>query len=201
MTLGSSSSQQRADERYVFQTTHPALGQTIAFRPVSLEDDFERLYAWHQEPHVIPYWKLNISREKYREHLEAFLADQHQTLYIGCLDGEPMSYFEAYWAKDDLLGRYYEADAHDQGVHLLIGPPEFLGRGLALPLLQALTRFLLLHEPTARIVAEPDVRNAKMRHIFRKCGFDFVQEVVLPDKTAALMIGQRGDLERGWQHG
>ncbi|MBO8164005.1 MAG: acetyltransferase [Brevibacillus sp.] len=187
-------------ESYPFQTNDPRIGKTIAFRKVSLEQDFERLYAWHHEPHVIPYWNLNVSREKYLAHLEAFLANPNQTLYIGMLDGVPMSYFEAYWVKGDIIGEYYDAHPADQGIHLLIGPPEYVGKGYALPLLQAMVRFLLKHAETEKIVAEPDIRNKKMIHIFEKCGFTFQKEVPLPDKTGALMFCSRQDFFRSWDH-
>ncbi|WP_141335668.1 GNAT family N-acetyltransferase [Paenibacillus sp.] len=178
------------------------IGRTISFRPVTMEHDLLRLHAWHQEPHVVPFWQLQIPLDAYRNHLERFLADPHQTLCIGLLDGEPMSYFESYWAASDLIGQYYEAAPEDQGVHLLIGPPNYLGQGYALPLLLALVRLQFLNPGTIRIVAEPDIRNAKMRHIFEKCGFRFQRQVQLPDKTAALMLCEREifealDRERG----
>lgn len=176
-------------ERAIYQDQ--AIGKTISFRPVELERDLQMLHSWHQQPHVVPFWQLNISLDAYRSHLERFLADTHHTLCIGELDGEPMSYFESYWAESDVIGPYYEAAPYDQGVHLLIGPPSFLGRGYALPLLKALARMQFLQPETKRIVAEPDIRNAKMHHIFEKCGFRFQHEVQLPDKKAALMLCER----------
>ncbi|MBW7474903.1 acetyltransferase [Paenibacillus oenotherae] len=170
---------------------------TVGFRPVSIEDDLDRLHDWQQQEHVIPYWKLNIPLAQYRDHLTQFLADSHQALYIGLLDGKPMSYFESYWAEPDIIGRYYEAEPADQGIHLLIGPPEYLGKGLAAPLLQALMRFQFQHAATKKIVAEPDVRNARMIHIFSKCGFRFQKEVALPDKTGALMFAYRDEWNDG----
>lgn len=173
----------------------PMIGKTITFRPVDLERDLLMLHSWHQEPHVVPFWQLNISLGAYQSHLERFLADSHHTLCIGELDGEPMSYFESYWAETDVIGPYYEVAPHDQGVHLLIGPPSYLGRGYALPLLKALVRVQFLHSQTKRIVAEPDIRNAKMQHIFEQCGFRLQQEVQLPDKKAALMLCEREAFE------
>ncbi|WP_318153748.1 GNAT family N-acetyltransferase [Paenibacillus vietnamensis] len=171
------------------------MGKTISFRPVTMKDDLLRLHAWHQEPHVVPFWQLNLPLDAYRSHLERFLADTHHTLCMGELDGVPMSYFESYWSESDIIGRYYDVEEGDQGVHLLIGPPEYLGQGYAQPLLMALMRVQFLHEETRRIVAEPDIRNAKMRHIFEKCGFRFQREVHLPDKTAALMLCERETFE------
>jgi acetyl CoA:N6-hydroxylysine acetyl transferase len=49
---------------------------------------------------------------------------------------------------------------------------------------------------TARIVAEPDSRNAKMIHVFKKCGFVPQKELNLPDKQALFLICTREDFER-----
>ncbi|MDA8354633.1 MAG: GNAT family N-acetyltransferase [Firmicutes bacterium] len=184
-----------------FSRVHPAIGRRISFRRVELERDLDRLHRWHHEPHVIPFWNLNISLEKYRQHLTSFLADTHQSLHIGMLDGTPMSYWETYWAKDDILGNYYDWHPEDQGVHLLIGPPSFLGKGYALPLLQTITHWLFQHEPTEKVVAEPDVRNAKMIHIFEKCGFRFQREIDLPDKRAALLFCSRESFNNPFDKG
>lgn len=173
----------------------PTIGRTISFRPVDLERDLFMLHSWQQEPHVVPFWQLNISLDAYRSHLERFLADPHHTLCIGELDGVPVSYFESYWAESDVIGPYYEVAPNDQGVHLLIGPPSYLGRGFALPLLKVLVRVQFMYPGTKRIVAEPDIRNVKMQYIFGKCGFRFGQEVQLPDKKAALMLCEREAFE------
>jgi acetyl CoA:N6-hydroxylysine acetyl transferase len=44
---------------------------------------------------------------------------------------------------------------------------------------------------TRRVVAEPDVRNLRMIHVFEQCGFRRAGELDLPDKRAALMIHER----------
>ncbi|WP_206186547.1 GNAT family N-acetyltransferase [Thermoflavimicrobium daqui] len=185
----------------LFQRYDSSIGKTISFRQVQLEEDLDRLHQWMHEPHVIPFWNLAIPREQYREHLCKFLADSHQTLYIGSLDGVPMSYWETYWAKDDILGKFYDFHPEDQGIHLLIGPPSFLGKGYIYPLLQTMTYHLFQHPQTEKIVAEPDIRNKKMIYVFQKCGFEFQKEIDLPDKRAALMYCYREPFLRSVSHG
>ncbi len=163
----------------------------IVFRRVTLEKDLNRLHHWHHQPHVIPFWNQNFSETAYKDHLKKLLADKHQTLYIGYLNNVPMSYWEAYWAKDDLIANYYDAEKEDQGIHLLLGPEEYLGKGLALPQLRAMIAFQFKHKKTEKVVAEPDVRNKKMIHIFEKCGFKPKKEIELPDKRGLLMFCHR----------
>lgn len=185
-------------QKYPFERYDAVIKKTISFRRVSIEGDLERLHSWMHEQHVIPFWKLNISLEQYIAHLQKFLQDDHQTLLIGELDGMPMSYWESYWVSGDIIGNYYEFDEYDQGIHLLIGPREFLGKGLIYPLLMTILHKKFQVLETQKIIAEPDIRNEKMIHVFKKCGFQPVKEVELPDKTGLLMICERKEFERRW---
>ncbi|MGD7008850.1 GNAT family N-acetyltransferase [Metabacillus sp. 84] len=172
----------------------------ISFRPVEYERDFQRIFKWMHKEHVIPYWKLNMPEEDFRKHLQQALSDSHQTLSIGMLNGEPVSYWETYWVKGDAVGKTYEYEEWDQGVHLLIGEEKYLGKGLALPMLRAAAARLLEVPETGKIIAEPDIRNEKMIHIFEKCGFEAVGPIQLPDKTGLLMFCSREEFERRWNH-
>ena len=175
---------------YSYQTWDSTINKFITFRPVDLED-LPLIHNWMNQPHVIPFWDLAYDMERMQQHLQKALADPHQTLYIGLLDDVPMSYWESYWATDDIVARYYPAHPADQGIHLLIGSPEFLVKGYDLPLLRAMTFFQFQHSETLKIVTEPDSRNYKMIHVFKRCGFEFQTEIELPDKKAALMFCKR----------
>jgi acetyl CoA:N6-hydroxylysine acetyl transferase len=183
---------------FTFSMVDPGSGKTIAFRPVTVKEDLHRLHNWMNKSHVVPFWGLDDPLEQYRRHLLKALADTHQTLYIGLIDGEPMSYWESYWVKDDVIGKYYDYHPADQGVHLLIGPENYTGKGYALPLLRAMVTFQFQVQETDLVVAEPDIRNEKMIHIFKKCGFEAQKPVDLPDKTGLLMFCRRAVFERKW---
>jgi RimJ/RimL family protein N-acetyltransferase len=172
--------------------------KTISFRQVNGKQDLDMLYRWMHEPHVIPFWNLAISYNAYKKHLQQFLNEPHQMLHIGSINEVPMSYWETYWAQEDIIGKTYQVDPFDQGVHLLFGPPSYLGKGYALPLLKTMVYRLFLYEKTKRVVAEPDIRNEKMIHIFKKCGFEMQTIVELPDKQAALMFCYREPFLRRW---
>ncbi|OYD56819.1 GNAT family N-acetyltransferase [Fictibacillus aquaticus] len=174
------------------------MGKTISFVKVELERDAAMLHEWQQQPYVIPFWKLDIPFEAYVKHLEKFLADTHQTLYLGLIDGVPMSYWEAYWVKGDVVEDTYDYHPHDQGIHLLIGEEAYLGKGYALPMLRAMVAFQFLSKKTEKVIAEPDITNDKMIHVFETCGFEKVKPIQLPDKTGMLMFCHRETFERRW---
>ncbi|WP_428841956.1 GNAT family N-acetyltransferase [Halobacillus naozhouensis] len=174
------------------------MNQSIAFRPIELEKDFPFIMKWMHQEHVIPFWQLNISEEALFKHMEKNVSDQHQRTYIGLLDGEPMSYWESYWVKGDVVEGSYQAEPFDQGIHLLIGEKEYLGKGLALRLLKAMVKFQFRYQDTQKVIAEPDCRNARMIHVFEKCGFEKIKPIQLPDKKAMLMFCEREVFEKRW---
>ncbi|HEX3214495.1 MAG TPA: GNAT family N-acetyltransferase [Actinomycetota bacterium] len=175
----------------VFEAVLPG-GELASFRALDPDGDLELVHGWMHQPHVVPYWQLDVDRAELGGYLRRAAADDHQTVLVGSLDGEPVSYWECYWAARDPLAGHYPAEPADQGVHLLIGPPERTGRGLGRRLLEAVVAWQLGREPaTRRVVAEPDVRNLRMIHVFEQCGFRRAGELELPDKRAALMIHER----------
>ncbi|ELY79245.1 GNAT family N-acetyltransferase [Natrinema pallidum] len=183
---------------YDFEYYDETIDCHIGFRPVSLERDLGRLHAWLGSEHVKPYWDLDEPLPTFRETLREKLADDHQTLYVGCLDHVPMSYWERYWAAADDVAAYYDAEPADQGIHLLIGPEAYLGEGYAVPLLRAMVALQFRHPETDRIVAEPDARNEAVLATANRCGFEPRREFEFreADKTATLAVCTRERFER-----
>nr|WP_202412402.1 GNAT family N-acetyltransferase [Halobacillus litoralis] len=180
-----------------FEVYDDTIQRTIAFRKARI-DDIALVHKWMNEDHVHPFWQLNFPFERFEKHYRKALLDTHQTLYLGMIDGEVMSYWEAYWVQGDVLENAYSPKAYDQGIHLLIGEKDYLGSGFALPLLRAMVRFQFQHEATTKVVAEPDIRNDKMIHIFERCGFAPIAPIRLPDKEAQLMFCERETFEKRW---
>jgi RimJ/RimL family protein N-acetyltransferase len=167
-------------------------GANARFRRLDPRDDLDLVHGWMHQPHVVPFWHLDVPRAELRAYLEGLADDPHVEPLIGCVDGVPASYWELYWAAQDPLAGHYPAGDHDQGVHLLVGPPELTGQGLGRRLLEAVVGWQLDREPrTRRIVAEPDIRNARMIHVFERCGFLREGDLELPQKRAALMVRHR----------
>ena len=107
------------------------------------------------------------------------------------LDGEPMSYWEVYQADQDPLAAYYSARRGDVGVHVLIGPGAYRGRGVGTTLIRAVADWALSRTASSRVVAEPDLRNERSIRAFTNAGFEPRGVLDLPDKQAMLMVYDR----------
>ncbi|WP_135306121.1 GNAT family N-acetyltransferase [Haloarcula amylovorans] len=182
---------------YDYQTYDRHIGKQISLRPATVERDLGRLHRWLGSNHVKPYWQLDLPLPQFREALSSKVASDHLTPYIGSLNHVPMSYWECYWAAEDDVANHYDVAPHDQGVHLLLGPEEYLGQGYALSLLRAVVAMQFRHPETHRIIAEPDARNEKAVHIFEQCGFEAETEFHFDEaeKDAVLLVCERERFE------
>ncbi|MFF8773868.1 GNAT family N-acetyltransferase [Kitasatospora sp. NPDC015120] len=171
----------------------PTAAGEFRLRGVRLPADLALLTGWMNDPEVAAFWELAGPPAVTERHLRGQLdGDGHSRPCLGLLDGTPMSYWEVYRADLDPLAAHYPALPHDTGLHLLLGPAGSRGRGLGTTLLAALADRLLRERPRcARVVAEPDVRNRRSVHAFRRAGFRLAAELDLPGKRAALMVRDR----------
>lgn len=161
--------------------------------PVRVERDLRLLTPWMNDPAVAAFWELSGPPAVTENHLRAQLdGDGRSVPCIGVLDGTPMSYWEIYRADLDPLARHYPARPRDCGLHLLLGTVGDRGRGLGSILLRAVADLVLDETPaSARVLAEPDLRNIPSVTAFLNAGFRFSAEVDLPTKRAALMVRDR----------
>jgi RimJ/RimL family protein N-acetyltransferase len=182
----------KPDTAFAYSRHDADIGRTISFRLLEKGRDLNLLWHWMNQPHVVAQWKMAKPIEDIAAYIDANLADPHQDPYIGLIDGTPMSYFEAYWAKDDILGRHYPADEKDRGWHMLVGEPAFFGHGFAPAVIRAFTRFLFLDDPaTLKVVGEPSVKARRLLRYAPVCAFEEQGEIDLPDKRAKLMFCHR----------
>ncbi|OIV35698.1 hypothetical protein BIV57_20275 [Mangrovactinospora gilvigrisea] len=166
---------------------------SLALRPVDRVHDLPLLTAWMNDPDVDAWWNLAGPPSRTDDHLRAQYAAGHVTPCMVLLGGAPSGYAELYRADLDPLATHYPTRPHDLGIHVLLGAGEHRDRGLGTRLLAATADALLAGDPLAtRVLAEPDVRNTRSVAAFARAGFVRSATLELPDKTAALMIRNRG---------
>ena len=170
----------------------PQLGTTLSFRAIDRRHDLGLFHGWMNQKRVAFYWELAQSEAELDRYLADQEADPHLFGVIGSFDDVPVGYFEFYWAKEDRLGPYYDAEDFDRGWHGLIGNVEHLGRPKTLAWFRAITHYLFLDEPrTRRIMGEPRATHRKMLSSCADAAYETLKEFDFPHKRAALVCCER----------
>jgi len=126
--------------------------------------DVELLHKWMNDKRVAEFWGEAGPQSHQQEFLEKALSHKHSFPVIGCWDGKPFGYFEIYWVKEDILGKYLggEVDDYDRGLHCLVGEQEFRGPHRVKLWLSALVHFCWMADlRTNTVMLEPRVDNTK----------------------------------------
>lgn len=171
----------------VYQRFIPWLQQTLTFRTVDLERDLPVVNRWMNDPVVAHFWQEEGDLARHRAYLEALAGDPRVLPLIGCFDGDPFGYFEAYWAKEDRIAPFCDAQDFDRGWHALVGEARFRGAPWLTAWMPSMSHYLLLDDcRTQRLVIEPRADNDKMIRSLARCGYALLKEFDFPHKRALL---------------
>ena len=109
-------------------------------------------------------------------------------------EDRPLAYLEVYRTPRDVVGRHYDADPYDLGIHLAIGELGNTGRGLGRALVTAVALGLSAADPRVRkVLADPDERHRIARRMFDAAGFASLGVRDLGHKRAALVFYDLSD--------
>lgn len=185
----------------VYQRHISWLNCTLSFRVVDIEQDLKRFNRWMNDPVVAQFWQEEGDLASHHAYLKGIAADPHVIGLIGCFDEEAFGYFEVYWAKENRLAPFYDADDFDRGWHVLIGESAFRGKPFVTAWLPSISHYLFLDDcRTRRIVIEPRADNHKMIRNLAKGGYANLKEFDFPHKRAMLgmLLRERFFSERLW---
>lgn len=178
----------------------PWLGGVFSLDVATL-NDLPEVHSWMNSPRVDEFWHEAGDKDKHRRYLENMFSDAHIMPLIGRFDGRAFSYFEVYWAKEDIVGSFCDADDYDRGCHVIVGEDARRGRDWFTAWLPSLLHYMFLDDPrTERIVQEPSSSHHRQLRNLQKSGFSRIKSVDLPTKHAAIMTitRQRFFSDRLW---
>ncbi len=163
-------------------------GRNFSYRRINL-DDLDLFHSWHHLDHVKEFWELNISKSELKKYIEKTLNSPFKLPFIFELDGKPVGYYEVYWAYEDRIAPYGDAEKYDRGLHLLIGEKKYLKTRVVYDSMLFVSQYLLENHPkTLRVLGEPRADN---KNILKFCealpGWKFIKEFDFPHKRAALL--------------
>ena len=178
----------------------PWLGGTLAFDVATL-GDLPNVHRWMNDPRVNEFWREAGDEARHRRYLEGMFADPHIIPLIGRFEEKAFSYFEIYWAKEDLIGTFCDAGDYDRGCHVIVGEDAFRGREWFTAWLPSLVHLMFLDDArTERIVQEPQADHHRQLRNLQRSGFSHIKTVDFPTKRAAIVSisRQRFFSERLW---
>lgn len=165
-------------------------GLTFTLRPFNLEKDLELVHEWFHREHTIPFWAMNLPLKE----LEAFYinleASDYSHAFIGELNGEPLFTTEYYWAMRDLVGKYYQSEPDDYGMHICIAPAEREKRH-SLAVIRTILDYLFAQPQVGRCIGESHRDNKAALGLFKKVGYELQRVIDLPNKPANLTFLSR----------
>lgn len=167
----------------------PWLDRTLTLRAAEVEADLPLLHRWMNDPDVAYFWNEEGDEEKHRAYLQGLVDDPHMLPLIAAFDDTPFGYFEVYWARENRIAPFYDAQDHDRGWHVLIGEPAFRGKAFLTAWFPAIQHFQFLDDPrTQRIVGEPRADHVRQIANLDKAGFSKIKEFDFPHKRAMLVM-------------
>ncbi|MGW0607227.1 GNAT family N-acetyltransferase [Streptomyces sp. NPDC002640] len=175
----------------------PGFG-TVAFRVLDPERDAAVVHRWVNDERARFWGMVGHTVEQVRD-VYAFV-DSLEThhAYLIEHDGRPAGLLQTYDPEHDPLGEHYAVRPGDFGIHFLFAPPATAPRsGHGGSLFGAVLDFVWSDPAHLRVVAEPDVRNARSRRRLRLAGFSEGAEVALDHKRACLYFLERGRTPAG----
>lgn len=166
---------------------------TFSVRPVDPAADAALLHSWVSQERA-RFWGMVGKSVEEVEEIYGYIHDQpHLAAYLVSHDDRPLALFQTYDPEVDEIGRYYDRRPGDVGVHLFLADDPHRA-GLTRRMLAWMLAWLLSDERHQRIVAEPDVRNAKSVALFESLGAELGPVVELPAKPAQFAFLTRGSV-------
>ncbi|KML61040.1 ornibactin biosynthesis protein [Burkholderia cepacia] len=122
----------------VYARDLPALGVRFTLRGWQPAEDAERVARWFAEPRVRDGWP--------GAQPDTADTDPHVTPLVGCFNGEPFAYFEAFWLKEDALAPHVAARDYDRGLRMLVGESRWRGPHCVAGWLPSVVHYLFLDD-------------------------------------------------------
>lgn len=171
-------------------TLTDALGD-FSFRPIIPAQDAKLLHSWVTQPYAT-YWLMSeMNQNEVRDFYQDLDNDPNKQAYMGLHNGNPSFLIEVYDPNHDQVGKQYQPQLGDIGMHVLVAPAERPISGFTNAVFNSVMEFLFSRDNVERVVVEPDHRNSKIHALNKRYGFQHVREIQLGEKTAYLAFCTR----------
>jgi Acetyltransferase (GNAT) domain len=173
----------------IFERVDP-LGR-FAVRALDPGVDAAVLHGWLTHPKSY-FWQMQDADEwAVAAHYASVAASPHHDAYVGLCEETPAFLVERYDPAHDAVGKLYDVQPGDVGMHFLVAPTDRPTHGFTYAVIVTVMELLFGDPSVRRVVVEPDVRNRAVHELNAAVGFDVVDTVAMPDKEALLSVCTR----------
>lgn len=147
----------------------------FTFEPLSL-DHLILLHQWLQGEHVRQFWDDgDRTLEEVKKH---YWNQKDVQSWVASINGAPFAYLQIYFVTESHEFNPWRSKKYTTlGLDFFIGEPSFLGKGLAIPLIETFMAEILKSYLPYRLLVDPEVKNLKVLSIFNKMGFQLIGEL------------------------
>ncbi|MEU6080692.1 GNAT family N-acetyltransferase [Streptomyces sp. NPDC047108] len=178
----------------LFRRTDAVLGE-FAVRPVDPASDAAMLHGWVTHEKAAFWLMQDASLPDIEREYFSIAASPHHDAFIGLYEGRPAFLIERYDPAHIELKGLYPAVPGDVGMHFLTAPAGEPVHGFTLAVITTVMEMLFSDPGVRRVVVEPDVRNAAVHRLNEAVGFEVVETLAKPEKTAYLSVCTREQFE------
>ncbi len=172
----------------VFSKSVPRVGN-FRLRPMGIPQDIPVVHDWVSREYA-RYWGMVGQSAAAVESAYVEIA-RHAQVFLGFHDDKSAFLLERYRAADDPVGRHYDVQPGDYGMHILIAPAQRRISGFTWHVFTTVMDFMFSDVRVERVVVEPDVRNERIHVLNKRAGFEYQKIIELPKKTAHLAFCTR----------
>ncbi|MDV6315718.1 GNAT family N-acetyltransferase [Idiomarina sp. HP20-50] len=146
-------------------------------------EHFDTLNGWLERDYAAFWGAQSMTSAERRSELAPTTSKFGLMAYRGT---EPVLYTELYDPRFDEVGKHYECQNGDCGMHLLLAPASKPQSGFSRRAITAVVSLILQHLGFVRLVVEPDINNQKIHPLNRTVGIYYSQAIQLKNKKAML---------------
>ena len=157
--------------------------EIVSFRRAELNDE-ELISRWFHSPHVSEYWgEASTNIRDFRSTMTGVGVLFHY--WIGQDGTIPFCLLITTDATRDTpehLAPFLPETGEAWTLDVLIGPPEYVGRGIATQMLESFLSHIQYQNRALRtVLIDPEANNSRAIHVYEKAGFQLVSEFVPSD--------------------
>ncbi|HMR81987.1 MAG TPA: GNAT family N-acetyltransferase [Niabella sp.] len=171
----------------------------IEVRPLCLTRDISFIHKWVNMPYTQKFWQMPGSYEAVYFHYKNVLDNVlgYPVVFFFRSKLEPIALMEVYAVKNEEVGKLYQLQDEDIGIHFLMSPFENKISGLSLNVMLTGLSFLF-SRGAKRIIGEPDKDNIKANELVKRAGFKYQKEIQMSYKNANLYLYEQEDFKRAY---